>query len=325
MALMIDGRVPDGNPAARPTPTMSSPPAVVSVIMPFRDVAAYLAEAVESVRAQTYPHWELLLVDDGSADGGTEIARGYAARDPARVRWLEHEGHESRGASASRNLGIRHAAGDYVALLDGDDVWLPRKLEEQLALLARHPEADVLYGATEYWHSWTGRAEDAGRDVVVRSGFPAGAVVRPPEVLARTLAGEAAVPCTCSLIARRAAVDRAGGFEEAFRRVYTDQAFYAKLFLTATALVSDACWDRYRRHPASSCATADREGVLRAEWLRYLDWLTEHLRGRGLYGGRLAAAVRVGRLRARHPWLGRAYVRGRRLVGRVAGGRPAAG
>jgi glycosyltransferase involved in cell wall biosynthesis len=300
-----------------------SPPAVVSVIMPFRDVAAYLAEAVESVRAQTYPHWELLLVDDGSADGSTGVARGYAARDPGRIRWLEHEGHRNLGASASRNLGIRRATGDYVAMLDGDDVWLPHKLEEQLALLAGHPEAEVLYGATEYWHSWTGRREDAGRDRVVGPGFPPGAVVPPPVVLARMLAGEVAVPCTCSVIARRAAVERAGGFEEAFRRVYTDQAFYAKLFLTAAALVSDRCWDRYRQHPASSCATADREGELRGEWLRYLDWLTGHLRARGLYAGPLAAAVRVGRLRARHPWLGRAYVRGRGLVRRVAAGRSA--
>lgn len=294
---------------------------LVSVIMPFLNVAPYLAEAIESVRAQTYAHWELLLVDDGATDGSTAIAQRYMALDEGRIRWIEHAGHANRGASASRNVGIAHASGAFIALLDGDDVWLPRKLDEQLALLARHPEVDVLYGTTEYWFSWTGRPEDARRDAVTRTGFAPGAVVPPPVVLERMLTGAVSVPCTCSLIARRAAISEAGGFEDEFRVVYTDQAFYAKLFLTATTLVSDSCWDRYRRHSASACATAEREGQLRAEWLRYLAWLAEYLQHRGLYAGPLARAVRFGRLRARWPLMDRTYARGRGLLRRVRGRR----
>src|SRR3954451_25115181 len=87
--------------------TEATPPRV-SVVTPFLNAERFLAEAVDSVLAQTYTDWELLLVDDGSSDGSTEVARNYVGLNPARVRYLEHPGHMNRGTSASRNLGIRH-------------------------------------------------------------------------------------------------------------------------------------------------------------------------------------------------------------------------
>ena len=137
---------------------MASDP-LVSVISIFFNAAEFLAEAIESVLAQTYPHWELVLVDDGSSDGSAEIARRYADSDPGRIRYVEHPGHENRGISAARNLGVREALGEYVAFLDADDVYLPQKLERQAQLLAAHPEAAMVYGATLHWHGWTGRPE----------------------------------------------------------------------------------------------------------------------------------------------------------------------
>src|SRR5690349_14304343 len=98
---------------------------LVSVIMIFLDAAPYLDEAVASVFAQTYGRWELLLVDDGSIDGSSVIASGYAEQHPDKVRYLEHPNHENRGMSASRNLGIMQAHGEFVAFLDADDVYLP--------------------------------------------------------------------------------------------------------------------------------------------------------------------------------------------------------
>ena len=121
---------------------------LVSAITIFLDAETFLREAIESVLAQTYANWELLLVDDGSTDGSTEIALGYARLYPQRIRYLEHEGHRNRGMSASRNLGIPHARGEYIALLDADDVWLPLKLERQVAILESDPESAMVYGAT---------------------------------------------------------------------------------------------------------------------------------------------------------------------------------
>src|SRR5918994_2063107 len=100
---------------------------LVSCIVIFLDEERFIEEAIKSVFAQTYENWELLLVDDGSTDGSTQIALRYAERHPGKVRYLEHPGHQNRGMSASRNLGISQAKGEYVALLDADDVWLPHK------------------------------------------------------------------------------------------------------------------------------------------------------------------------------------------------------
>src|SRR5512147_1824882 len=106
---------------------MTNQPLVSGVII-FWNAERFLQEAIESVLAQTYPSWELLLVDDGSTDGASEIARSYAARHPERIRYLEHPGHRNRGMSASRNLGLQQSRGALVAFLDSDDVWLPEKL-----------------------------------------------------------------------------------------------------------------------------------------------------------------------------------------------------
>src|SRR4029079_10856270 len=158
----------------------SSARALVSVIMIFRDEERFIKHAIESVFAQVYNDWELLLVDDGSRDGSPLIARDYERRFPRKVRCLEHPEHESRGMSASRNLGINEAKGELIAFLDADDLWLPEKLEEQVAILDSHPEAAMVYGATQYWYGWTGDPEDEARDFVSRLDIEANKLVRPP-------------------------------------------------------------------------------------------------------------------------------------------------
>jgi glycosyltransferase involved in cell wall biosynthesis len=133
---------------------------------PHSNAGRFIEESIESVLAQTYSDWELLLIDDGSSDSSTSIARRYAASKPDRIRCLSHDGRRNRGASASRNLGARHASGEFLAFLDADDVYLPRKLEEQVPLLDAHPEVAMLYAATEYW-----RAGAAGRRMPAATGY----------------------------------------------------------------------------------------------------------------------------------------------------------
>ena len=282
----------------------------VSVIMPFLASAAFIRESIESVRGQSYPGWELLLCDDGSTDGSTTIAREYAAADPRRIRWLEHDGHETRGASAARNLGLRHARGELIAFLDADDLWLPHKLEDQLAILDVRPDADALCGSTMFWYGWTGRPEDERRDHVLPLGPPHGSLCPAPSFLVRRLRGRAANPGTCSLIVRHGAVQRAGGFEESFRSSYTDQAFYAKLFLHASLLVVDTCWDRYRQHPESACAAMERAGARLTVERRYLLWLREYLDQHGSHDPALRSALRWALFWNRNP---RSYRMARRI------------
>jgi glycosyltransferase involved in cell wall biosynthesis len=101
--------------------------------MPAFNCERYIAEAIESVIAQTFESWELLVVDNGSSDSTKAIAESYARLDQ-RIQVM----HEPRpGAAAARNLGINEARGRYIAFLDSDDMWLPRKLAVQLDALTQ--------------------------------------------------------------------------------------------------------------------------------------------------------------------------------------------
>lgn len=116
----------------------------VSVIIPTYNRLSMLKEAVESVLAQDYEDFELIVVDDGSTDGTSEAMKQYGKR----VRILEHT--ENRGVSAARNRGILHARGKYVAFLDSDDLWGKGKLNIQAAFLDDNPHYPLCY-TDEIW------------------------------------------------------------------------------------------------------------------------------------------------------------------------------
>ena len=276
---------------------------LVSVIVPFLNAGRFLREAIESIRAQTYTRWELVLVDDGSTDESRDVARAAAAAEPDRVRYLQHPNGTNRGTSASRNLGVRHARGALIAFLDGDDVWLPGKLDAQTRLLAQYPGVGALYGETEYWYSWTGNPDDRKRDSIPAVGVASTRVVRPPTQLIRCLLGDVTVPCTCSIIVRAESLARVGGWEESFTGMFDDQAFYAKLMLREPVLVATECWDRYRRHSTSMYQTAKREGTVRNERLAYLAWVRQYVRQQGSASSPVARAVERAMWVEQHPRL----------------------
>lgn len=289
---------------------------LVSTVMIFFNAEKFLAEAIESVFAQTYQNWELLLVDDGSTDGSTKIALRYAEQCPTKVCYLEHNGHRNRGASAARNLGISNAKGEYIAFLDADDVWLPDKLDHQVEILNSQPEAAMLCGATQWWYGWTGNPEDIKRDHIRAISVQADTLFMPPKLLTLFLQNTN-VPCTCSILLRREIIDATGGFEEAFRRVFTDQAFYAKVCLKAPVFVSGDCWDRYRQHPDSCCSVAKRTKGLHSAELFYLNWLKTYLFAEGIENSELLRALRKRRWLCRHPTLSTLIKRVDRNLGRM--------
>src|ERR1700681_3545048 len=96
-----------------PNPNTERPGPLVSIIIPYWNTERFLQEAIDSVLAQTYTNWELLLVDDGLTDHSGEIARSCAEEFPHKVRRLEHDNQRNCGVSASRNLGLRNAVGEY--------------------------------------------------------------------------------------------------------------------------------------------------------------------------------------------------------------------
>ena len=111
---------------------------LVSVVMPAYNCERYIGQAIESVLAQTYSRVELIVVDDGSTDGTAAVARSYGDR-------LRYVYQENQRQAAARNLGIRLAHGELIALLDADDVWLPEKLTRQVGFWEKNPSLGLVY------------------------------------------------------------------------------------------------------------------------------------------------------------------------------------
>ena len=113
----------------------------VSVVMPVYNGEKYVAEAIESILAQTFTDFEFIIVDDGSRDRSPEIISDYERRDD-RIRFLAFE--QNKGRAAAKNLGIEAATGQYIAGMDSDDVSLPQRLEKQVDFLRANPDIGVV-------------------------------------------------------------------------------------------------------------------------------------------------------------------------------------
>lgn len=116
---------------------------LVSVITPCYNGSKFIRETIDSVIAQTYPNWEMIIVDDGSKDNSADIVREYMQKEP-RIKLIQQP---NGGSASARNNGIRNAVGQYIALLDADDLWLPQFLEKQIALIK---EKDAICVCSSY-------------------------------------------------------------------------------------------------------------------------------------------------------------------------------
>jgi hypothetical protein len=197
-------------------------PPIVSVIIPTYNRLALLREAVDSVRAQTFADWELIIADDGS----TDETRPYLERltlEDVRIRplFLNHAG----SMTVMRTEAIRVMRGEWIALLDSDDLWAPRKLEVQLGQLGAHPECGWSY--TGYHH-----IDRAGMPVTGR-----GAALQEPVSgwIAEQLVMFAVAAAPPTLMMRRSLFEEAGGFDQSLH-VRSDYDLMLRL-----AVKSEAC------------------------------------------------------------------------------------
>jgi hypothetical protein len=193
-------------------------------------------------------------------------------------------------------------------MLDADDVWMPEKLSQQIAILSQLPDAVALYGTTRYWFGWTGLRADTRMDYVQPHHtrrwwggrrWRSPGVVGPPDLLTGFLRGDYAVPSISSVMFRRAATLAVGGFEEDFV-LYEDQTLLAKLCLEAPVFLAGECWDWYRQHAGSLSAREGGAAGARAARIRYLDWLAGYAARRTRGDAAFATALRLARGAARH-------------------------
>ena len=201
----------------------------VSVVIPCYNATAFLADAVASARAQSYPVAEVIVIDDASADGTAEAADALGVtviRQPA-----------NRGPSAARNAGIARATGDLVAFLDADDAWLPWHVELCVDALARHPRAAVASTAVMLW-------EDPlpPRPERPRVEIPVDPVL---VLLERTL-----IPQT-GAVARKSALAEVGGYDEG-RRYAEDYDVWLRIAARHDLARVHAVGSRHRRHPGQA-------------------------------------------------------------------------
>lgn len=262
---------------------MQAHPVRVSVIIPFFNTPeAFLREAVGSVLQQDAVSLELLLVNDGSDSVTTSIAEVLADVENPRVRHLTHPGGINKGTSATRNLGVAHAIGEYVAFLDSDDMWRAGKLKEQTELLDELPDVAMIFGLSEYWYDWQQGEAAVPSGFMPDIGAQKRRVLRPPQFVSDFLRGRIIVPNPSNFMVRRRAYIACGGFEESFPGMYEDQVFFAKLGLEHGVCVVPRCWDRYRQHPDSLTAIARETSTEEMTRRHFLKWLTDYIRGKGI-------------------------------------------
>ena len=174
----------------------------ISIIIPAYNVAPYLGETLDSVLAQTRDDYEIVLVNDGSTDETAQVVERYRDRFAGKLVYVWQE---NRGLAAARNTAIRTARGQYIALLDGDDVWLPAYLATMLGLFEADPTLDLAFPNAIFW----GSPQYDGKNF--QAVFPP----NPPITMEKILGRESSVFGLATL--RRELVLAVGGYDEALR------------------------------------------------------------------------------------------------------------
>lgn len=207
----------------------ATPVPTVSVVIPTFNQAAFLEDAIQSVLAQTYADYEIIVVNDGSTDDTEKVTLGYNHR----IRYLRQE---NQGLAGARNTGILTARGEFIALLDSDDIWDASFLASMMELARKAPDATVYYCGIRYI--------DRDKRDLPQSG--ATRVLAPEKLYRAILRSNFLIPST--IVMRRAAILEAALFDIAYRRLQ-DRELWIRLLQSGHRFAGlDAQLVRYRVH-----------------------------------------------------------------------------
>lgn len=204
---------------------------IVSIIMPSYNTASYIGRSIQSVLDQTYPNWELIIVDDCSTDNTLEVIRSY---QDDRIRLFQNP--ENSGAAVSRNKALREARGRYIAFLDSDDLWMPQKLARQLRFMSQNG----------YSFSYT-CYEEIGDD-----GRKTGITVTGPEKISKTGMFNYCWPGCLTVMYDRKAI---GLIQIETIRKNNDYAMWLKICRKADCYLLNEILGQYRRGRTGSVST----------------------------------------------------------------------
>jgi glycosyltransferase involved in cell wall biosynthesis len=283
---------------------------LISVITCFFNEQRFLEETVASVFAQTYPDWELILVDDGSSDDSTRQAKEWAQKHPGKCFYYDHPNHENQGHSASRSRGLGQARGEWIALLDADDIWAPDKLSSQVEIIKANPRACMVCEASEYWYDWM---PGSRKNVILKVGGDLDGLYEPPDLLKvlYPLANGAA-PCPSAVLIKKEAIHDVGGFEEHFRgiyQVYEDQAFLAKIYLEKPVHISPLSHNKYRQREGSLVSEMVKKGNYDKVRRYFLEWFEKYIETKGLADREIRWLLRKALFKSKNKKLWKLYLR----------------
>lgn len=226
---------------------------LVSVITPAFNAEKYIAATIESVLAQTYSDWELIIVDDGSTDRTAEIVKNYTARD-SRVVYVFQK---NAGQSAARNAALMHSHGVYIAFLDADDLFNPEKLEVQTTFLEKNPLCGVCYCRIAHFFN-----DDPEKFFTFDVPHPSGNLFQ--DLLRSNFINP------LSVVLRKNLLDQVGGFNPSFRRV-DEQYLWLKLARAgADFQYLNQSLARYRVHRGSLSNEARYFSETEAQFIKLL-------------------------------------------------------
>jgi len=206
----------------------------VSVIIPCFNREHFIAATVNSVFAQTWPNIELIVVDDGCTDGSRKILESYGHR----LTILEHPGRANRGQSAAINLGLRYSSGDYLAILDSDDLFMPEKIEKQVLFLEAKPEIGLVYANCIY-------IDEYGKELHPMFYGDHRPPVGPEQVLE-----ECCYNVPSNSMFRRLVFEQVGFFDETLRSAQDHDYGVRVAEITRIGYLDECLWN-YRRHRGS--------------------------------------------------------------------------
>lgn len=253
---------------------MSSTPAV-SVVIATYNRAHYLCETINSILNQRFQNFELIIIDDGSTDETRQVVAAYGPR----VRLISQE---NRGPSAARNLGVRHANGDWISIQDSDDLCLPNHLETLFEYVRCHSESAMVFGNGIY----LGGAVH-GRQTIIPAAKSYRLAKRP--VRLEDLFDKSIVRLQAALISKRC-YDAVGGHDEGLR-ISMDLDLSLRLLLRYPVAYLDEVVFAYRRHPGNTSRNQERrllENIRVIEKLLHQNDQVEERLGKRRIAARLA-------------------------------------
>jgi glycosyltransferase involved in cell wall biosynthesis len=225
----------------------------VSVIIPVYNAERYLAQAIESVLAQSHTDFDMVIIDDGSTDASLDIARSYSKRD-IRVRVYTQT---NCGAGETRNRALALCSTDWVFLMDADDLMLPNRIERQLVFLSEHPDLVVASCLASYING-----------VGIEGGRSANSIPTKEAFHSLVAAGEAVGLLNPGVVLYRPAVLEIGGFRGEFFPAEDSDLWNRMAERGHAMLVQDEVLMKYRIHGSSAVTSSFEQARLKYEWSR---------------------------------------------------------